>query len=222
MTNQEFIQTCAAEYGKNNAEWISRYIRYGNDGLRDIYNYKDWPFAYDLENTFNTVDGTEEYTLTETNIKKLITVRITTVGYESRLRPYPYDDFRSAYPLVSGVVTNSTPTDYYATGRTSTNQIKIKLFPIPDRVYQITYDYYADITEIADNTNDLLLPTEAFQPILVDYVLWKSHSHDREFNSAREYERFFKEGLSSLAGNIQLNESGTLPRLDYGSGVNEN
>ena len=78
MTFLELTQTCKDDFGKDDGEWVARYRRLLNRGQRHIVNAKEWPFMVDFANTVNTVANTAEYTLTETNIKKLVNVRIST------------------------------------------------------------------------------------------------------------------------------------------------
>lgn len=222
MTFSELIQTCADDFGKETGEWIGRYRRFLNRGLQDVANYADWPFLLDLENTFNTVAGTEEYTLAETDNRKLINIRITTTGYRKRLSNTSYDAFRGVHPAIDTTADRGTPSTYYTTGRTSTNQLKIKLFPVPDQVYAIAYDYYRfPTTATGSNTNSSPEIPEPYQQILLDYVLAKCYKHERDFASASVYEKSYKDGLMSMASDIVLQESSEQHFIEYAGQAEE-
>lgn len=213
MTFLELIQTCKDEYGKDKGEWVSRYKRLLNRGQRHIANAKLWPFMIDFANTTNTSSGTAEYTLTETNIKKLLNLRISTDGSEKRLSPVSYNGFTHSYPHVDSTETGC-PDVYYPTGRSSTYQLKVTLFPVPDATYSLLYDFYKEPTDMSDDADVPVFPT-AYHDMLVDYVLWKSYQHDRDMETAGIYKAQFDQNLNQMKGDYQMNESVELTGIAY-------
>lgn len=214
MTFQELVQVCKDEYGKDNGEWEARYVRFINRGQREICNYRDWSFLMDMANTVNTVAGTESYTLTETDNKKLISVRISTTGYRKRLYPVQYDDFRDIHPSVDTSTERGTPGYYYTVGRSSTNQMNIKLYPVPDQVYTVEYDYYKVPTDMGDDADVPVIPN-AYQDLLIDYVLWKSYQHERDLATAAAYRDQFMQGLREMASDYGQPETTEAQYFNY-------
>lgn len=206
MTYLELIQTCKDDFGEDSGEWVARYKRLLNRGQREIANAKDWPFLIDFDNTFNTVAGTESYTLTETNIKKLVNLRISTDGYEKRLIPVNYNEFTATYPHVDTASEQSTPNYYTQFGRSSTYQMQIKLYPVPDAVYGILYDFYKEPTDMSDDADTPFIPT-IYHDLLIDYVLWKCYQNKRDMNTALVYKAEFDAGLRNMIGDYQNNGS---------------
>lgn len=214
MTFLELLQTCIDDFGKSEAEWVSRHKRNLNRAMREIAKDRTYPFFVDYSNTFNTVAGTEEYTLVETDIQKLISVRITTSGYEKRLSPVRYDEFRAVHPAVSYATDPGTPALYYTTGRTSTNQLKIKLYPIPNAVVTIEYDYYMSPPVLATDSDLPVLPP-LYQDMLIDYAMWKSYEHEREPNMTPYYQKQWQDKLVQLRSDYQYPETAERLNVQY-------
>ena len=214
MNYQELTQICVDEFGKDTAQWVGRYKRLLNRANRTVINAKDWPFMRDYANTFNTADGTEQYTLTETNVKKLLNLRITTDSAEKKLYPTNYTAFTEQYPHVDTSTEKGVPNIFYPQGRSSTYQLIVNLFPVPDAVYAMQYDFVKEATEMTDSSDTPDFP-EAYHDILIDYVLWKSYQHVRDLNTAQQYQSDFREGLHQMMGDYQLNESSGLQEIYY-------
>ncbi len=214
MTYLELIQTCKDDFGEDSGEWVARYKRLLNRGQREIANAKDWPFLIDFDNTFNTVAGTESYTLTETNIKKLVNLRISTDGYEKRLAPVNYNEFTATYPHVDTASERSTPSCYTQAGRSSTYQMQIKLYPVPDAVYGILYDFYKEPTDMALDADTPFMPT-IYHDLLIDYAMYKSYQHKRDFNTAATYKNSFDMGVRNMIGDYQNNGSAEMQMISY-------
>ena len=214
MTFLELTQTCKDDFGKDDGEWVARYRRLLNRGQRHIVNAKEWPFMVDFANTVNTVANTAEYTLTETNIKKLVNVRISTEDSEKRLYPINYSAFTAAVPHVDTTTETGTPDGYYQTGRSSTYQLKVSLYPVPDAVYGLVYDYYKEPTDMSDDADVPAFPT-IYHDLLIDYVMWKSYQHIRDFNSAAIYKAQFDTNLGQMMGDYQLTESSETQVITY-------
>lgn len=213
MTFLELTQTCKDDFGKDDGEWVARYRRFLNRGQRHIVNAKDWPFMIDFSNTFNTVSGTAEYTLTETNIKKLINLRIATDASEKSLTPVSYNAFVAANPHVDTTETG-TPDVYYQTGRSSTYQLKVSLYPVPDATLATAYDFYKEPADMSDDADVPCFPT-IYHDLLVDFVMWKSYQHIRDMNTAAVYKSQFDTNLSQMMGDYQLTESSTMQTIAY-------
>lgn len=214
MTFLELVQTCSDDFGKTNGEWVSRFKRLLNRAQREIATAKHWPFFTDYGNSFNTVAGTEEYTLTETNIRKLLTVRITTSGYEKRLSPVRYDAFRDKYPNVDTTADRGTPDLYYTTGRASTNELKVKLYPVPDAVYAVAYDFYAE-PAVMDSDDDVPGIPLLYHDMLIDYAMWKSFLHEKKLELADYWRKRWDERLRTMMGDYQFPETAEALIVNY-------
>lgn len=182
--------------------------------MREIAKDRTYPFFITYSSTFNTVAGTEEYTLTETNNQKLETVRITTDGYRRRLTPVRYDEFRATYPGVTYALNPGTPNLYYTTGRTTTNQLKMKFYPVPNAVYAIEYDYYVAPTAMATDTDVPVLPP-LYQDMLIDYAMWKAYEHEREPNMTAYFQQQWQSKLLQLRSDYQYPETAERLNAQY-------
>lgn len=214
MTFLELKQTCKDDFGKDDAAWMAFFGRQLNRGQRHILNEKEWEFSKDYANTFQTVANTAEYTLSETNIKKILNIRVTTPGYERRLRPVNYSAFIASHPGVNPQQDVGTPSVYYATGRSATYQPKFSMYPVPDTAYDITYDFVAEAPVMSDDADTPAFPT-AYHDLLVDYVLWKSYQKVRDMKTAAVYKAQFDDGLDLMRGDYQENETSELQTVDY-------
>lgn len=214
MTFLELIQTCKDDFGKSDGAWVARYKRLLNRGQREIANANDWNMLIDFDNTFNTVAGTENYTLTETNNKKLVNLRISTDGYEKRIPISNYDDFTARYPHVDTASERGTPGEATQFGRSSTYQMQIKLYPVPDAVYAILYDYYKEPTDMSDDADVPFFPA-MYHDLLIDYVMWKSYQQIREMNMAQIYQAQFQKGLGRMVGDYRSNGSVEAQMIAY-------
>ncbi len=214
MTFLELIQTCKDDFGKSDGEWVARYKRLINRGQREIANANDWGMLVDFDNTFNTVAGTEGYTLTETNIKKLVNLRISTDGYEQRLEPVNYDVFTAMYPHVDTATERSTPNLYTQNGRSSTYQVQIKLYPVPDATYGIIYDFYKEPTDMSDDADVPFFPA-MYHDLLIEYVMWKSYQQVRDGQMAQVFQAQFQNGLRKMIGDYRSNGSVEAQMIDY-------
>lgn len=214
MTFLELIQTCKDDFGKSDGEWVARYKRLLNRGQREIANANDWGMLVDFDNTFNTVAGTEGYTLTETNIKKLVNLRISTDGYEQRLEPVNYDVFTAMYPHVDTATERSTPNLYTQNGRSSTYQVQIKLYPVPDATYGIIYDFYKEPTDMSDDADVPFFPA-MYHDLLIEYAMWKSYQQVRDGQMAQVFQAQFQNGLRKMIGDYRSNGSVEAQMIDY-------
>lgn len=168
----------------------------------------------DYANTFNTAAGTNQYTLTETNIKKLLNLRIADDGKERQLAPANYNKFTSLYPHVDTADERNIPDEYYPQGRSSTYQLIVNLYPVPDATYAMVYDFVKEATEMSSDSDVPDFP-EAYHDLLVDYVLWKSYQHVRDIRTAQEYQISFREGLRQMMGDYQVTESSGMQEIFY-------
>lgn len=216
MTFQELLQICKDELGDDGE---ARFKRYLNQGHRMILNARDWPFMKDMANTFATVASTETYTITETDVKKMLDMRITTAGYEQRIPVVNYDAFRNQYPITTAPVAQGTPSVYYMFGRSTTYQPIIRLFPIPNQVYTIEYDYYKNPPALVNASDTPAFP-DPYHELLIDYVKWKEFLFLRE-PIFREHQTNFLQGLQLMKGDYPLNESAEMQIIQYATQANE-
>ncbi len=214
MNFLELVESCVAESGKDTPAWIDRHKRNLNRALREIAKDRTYPFNIDYSNTFNTVAGTEEYTLTETDNQKLETVRITTDGYQRRLTPVRYDEFRATYPAVTYALNPGTPNLYYTTGRSSTNQLKLKLYPVPNAVYTIEYDYYLAPAAL-DSDGDVPAMPPLYHDMLIDFALWKGYQYERDTAQTAYYKALWEEKLIQLRSAYQYPETAERLNVQY-------
>lgn len=106
--------------------------------------------------TLNTVASTPAYSLAaETELNALIPDSLMETGKQIRLMEVDY-----TYPLTHGVSATGRPEAFYR------RDDQIHLYPVPDGVYTISYQYWVKPATLSANTDTTELPTE-WEKVLV-------------------------------------------------------
>jgi hypothetical protein len=107
----------------------------------------DWSWTMIFDGTFNTVNGTESYTLTQ-GVKK-----IYAIYYQDQVRRKLtlIDDRRFREVFTYTVTPQGTPVWYRDFGRdATTGRRKVALFPIPNASMAMYYDYRREVPLMID------------------------------------------------------------------------
>jgi hypothetical protein len=126
-----------------------------NDAKRIVEDSYQWE-ALRQEYIFNTVDGTDTYTLTNlSNRSKILNVYNETQGMDMRQRPLSWVRSKKlANPSSTG-----TPMDYAFNGLDSSGNTKICLWDVPDGVYSINVFGVSPQADLTDGTTIVKAPS---------------------------------------------------------------
>lgn len=135
---------------------IAKAKKFVNRALIRISEMGPWSWQMVYDATVNTVSGTESYVLA-TDVKKLQAVWINdTARRKLRL----IDDRRFREIFTQNVTPQGTPLYYRDFGRdATTGNRKIALYPVPNSVLAIGYDYEREMQLLVDNTDDVRVET---------------------------------------------------------------
>lgn len=151
-----------------------------NESYSEISSIRDWKT---LENntTVSAVSGTEEYTpitnsTTIPRIRRIESVKDETnklfISEERR------ENFEKMYPYVASTDTG-TPSIWYQSGYTSTRDIKIKLYKIPNSSITYRVTYYEEPLALTADTDVPRIPDQ-FHYGLVYLGLAKYFEYEKE------------------------------------------
>ena len=130
-----------------------------NRSVNDIYTAElEWPFLH-TDGTVTTVAGTAEYAL-ETGFKSVDvdTAYLIEADTDIKVIPYiPYVQFTNQFrerDLDPTTTDNRAKPEYFYL----TQDDKIGLTPVPDKVYTFFYEYWATHTDLSASTDEPVLP----------------------------------------------------------------
>lgn len=174
--------------------------RYGEFVLKQLHRAEDVICAQtdfrELQRTqtITTISGYPAYSLPP-DFKRLYTVsRADSSFNETPLRRREQTQF-DALPVQSG-----QPTDYLIFSNT------LKLWPTPDDIYQVQFDYYAKPDPTADSPT---IPEE-YRHLLVDWALARCYARENDYNSGQYHQGVFDREVMKMRGEVQYDTS------DYG------
>lgn len=117
-----------------------------------------YEFLWSMKSTtINTVSGTTTLVMPD-DVQKVYQMQIRANG--RYLQYLPRKVFERMYPMGWTNVGNSQPVYYVEAAPASNNALQFDLFPTPDAVYTINYDYRARFTELAGSTEVPVIPPE--------------------------------------------------------------
>lgn len=138
----------AQNYGAVDDITIEKAKKWINRALLRINSMGDWSWTMIFDGTFNTVNGTESYTLTA-GVKK-----IYAIYYQDQVRRKLtlIDDRRFREVFTYTVTPQGTPVWYRDFGRDhTTGRRKVALFPIPNASMAMYYDYRREVPLMIDS-----------------------------------------------------------------------
>jgi hypothetical protein len=169
-----------------------------NKSQKDIINSElEWPFTY-ADSTITTASGTGEYTLAA-DLKTIDqdTVFINLGGTKS-LTPLDYlayDEYIREYLSL-----NSDPNDNHLSEPSHfyiTQDSKLGLYPEPDGVYTVSYQYWSTHSDMAGNTDVPVIP-ERFHDVIVNRAKYYAYMLRSDLQSAQLTERDYREGVTRM------------------------
>jgi len=145
---------------------LAKYKKYINRALIRFSEMGMWSWQYQYGATLSTVAAQEEYSLADVlKVNSLYTSGPT----QRRLRLIEDRQFRAMYPNNTA---SGSPYYWRRTGSSvvTANTMKLAVYPIPDAIYALKYDYIKPITLLSADTDDVRVVTGMPSP-LVDLVI---------------------------------------------------
>ncbi len=106
--------------------------------------------------TFNTSSGTAAYSLTtQCEVQDLIADSVQETGSQLRLEEVDY-----TYPIAHGETLSGKPQYFYRKGS------QLFLYPVPNAIYTIRYDYQRSPQKLSLNSDTTALP-ESWEKVLI-------------------------------------------------------
>jgi hypothetical protein len=130
-----------------------------NDAKSQIENSHSWS-ALRTTIAFSTVSGTSVYSITGGGTHPIIQAIVNDSG-NNFITFRDADFFNRAYYM--GQVLSNSPTHFTMAGLDSSGDLRIKLYPQPDAVYNIRVDAVVHQDDLTADSTELLLP---YNPVL--------------------------------------------------------
>lgn len=146
FTLTDLATEVALNYGDQSDITIAKAYKWINRALMRISEMGDWSWLKVYDATFNTVNGTEAYTLAD-GVKKIDSVFVFN-NVRRRLQMIEDRMFRQHF--LNPTTVTGTPQFYRNYGRSSASgsegRRRIALYPVPSSVLAIYYDYTKEIS----------------------------------------------------------------------------
>lgn len=145
-------------------------------------NTRPWKALLTNGTNLTTVAGTSNYTLDALFYKESKVQRLDSSSKPAATLLYmDWEQFQSIFDTQAD---RTTPLIY--TLRNTNQDGLISLYPIPDKVYTLTVQYYARIPQLANNDDTLLIPIE-----FENYIILKAQFYLMDlFHHERTSEKF--------------------------------
>lgn len=219
MNLGQLIDACVKVTGNRSADAVAAFTLFLNMAMREVARWFPNHNELRASNNFNTVIGQDVgYTLA-TDVNKVRFMRIAApLGYSKPLNYITYPEFRASHSdVTTSAVSASTPAFFY---HAPEDERLWHLYPVPDKVYLIQYDYERYQRELV-NQADYPFFDRNFHQMLFHKALFYYYNSDvvNRPDKGAQWDSTFRSELVELIGNEQVELSGfTIP---YGSGVNE-
>jgi len=173
-----------------------------NEYYRNIFQKQPWKWAYS-SSTFVTVAGTKLVTMAD-NVQKIWALEIQ--GNNGYIQYVPNNKFYRANPGGWTTMGNGQPYIYTDAPPASNNAMQIDLFPAPDAVYTVYFQFQKRLTSLSADGDYSIIPPE-YENALV-YGAAKDLLALLADNRASYYETEYKKIMSDMWMNEERN-------LDY-------
>jgi len=188
---------------KENTELQASVKTWLNQAYQDVCNRYNWPFL-EAQFTLSTVDGTESYGLTGTNVKKIYDVIYTDSGGDKhRLQPMTLDVFKKLY--TGETQTSSGTPDYYYIWNDN-----IYLYPIPDYsgTDNLLINYYTYPNYMTNDTDEPLIPLPYHEVLVLGACVRARQYNDESTPEAELIRREYEEKILHMINDLS-NQEGT-------------
>lgn len=142
----------AQNYGSTDDITIAKAKKWVNRALLRVAEMGPWSWTMVYDTSLATVSGTETYSLAS-GVKK---VHALWVQDTARRKLRLIDDRRFREIFTQNTTPQGTPLYYRDYGRNASTGYKmIALYPVPNAILTLKYDYEREITLLVDNTDDV-------------------------------------------------------------------
>jgi hypothetical protein len=138
-------------YGDTSDISIAKAKKWCNRALVRMAEIHDWSWLKVFDASIATVSGTESYSLAS-GVKKIYAIWLQDSA-RRKLRLIDDRRFREIY--TQATTPQGNPLYYRNYGRDSSGNRKIALYPVPNAVLTLKYDYVKEITLLVNNTDDV-------------------------------------------------------------------
>jgi hypothetical protein len=216
-----FLQLCqrlhseAGISGKSHTTTIAqtgmllRLVNWVLTAYEDIQNlHPDWQFLREAF-SFNTVGGTQNYTLailTLTELNNWITddVRVySAVSDETWLTYLPFNDFKYSYQIGPYRTSEGRPTIF-----TIEPDKSISLWQVPDGIYNINGNFYKRAQTMTLDANEPLIPSEYHM-----VIVWRALMYYGAKEGAAEVYEHGRNEYRNILRRLRFNQ---LPKMSWG------
>jgi len=143
-------------YGATDDVTIAKAKKWVNRALVRISEVGHWSWRETFDTSVATVSGTETYVLAA-NVKHITALWIQDTA-RRKLRLIDNRRFRQIY--TQATTPQGTPLYYRTYGRDATTGYrKIALYPVPNAVFTVKYDYQKEMDLLVNNTDDVRVVT---------------------------------------------------------------
>lgn len=140
----------------NDTTYSKLIAKFVNDAKRTVEDAYDWS-ALETTITLNTVASTQNYALTGVG-QRFKVVDAVNISNKSSLSNISAAEM-SRYTNLSDATT-SDPTYYSFKGISSSGDIKVDLFPIPDAVYTLKFEVVIPQANLTVNSDKMSVPSD--------------------------------------------------------------
>ena len=195
-TYRDIQDNVLALISKSDSTTRNRIKNWINMGYQDFTLRELWPFR-ETTDTFVTVAGTQEYTLSTefTDIDQQAIISVAIQGANNRKLSYvPYNQLRASAPDLS-TIGSSVPDNYYIKSG------KIGLWPQPDADYTIAVDYFKVPTELDGDSDTPIIPL-GYRESLVHYALALEHDFNTDPDLAQKAQNRYEQMVALARNNL--------------------
>lgn len=195
-TYREIQDNVLSLISKSDATTRNRIKNWINLGYHDFTLRELWPFR-EVADTFATVAGTQEYTLTTdfTDIDQNNIVSVAIQGDSADKLPYiAFNRLRRDHPDFDKEG-QAVPQYYYLRAG------KIGLWPVPNAVYTVAVDYYKVPTELSSDSDTPIIPA-GYREALTQYALSLEHDFNTDPDLAQKAMNRYEQIVTLARGNL--------------------
>lgn len=154
-------------------DFVEAQVNYHYQQLMGEY---DWPFLKKkgtiTTTAATTIDNAEYELASDCRLDGI--VRFWNMADSKALSVEEYGNLVEQYP---GMVATGSPDCVIPFGLGTTNYPSVILYPIPDAVYTIYYEYYKRVDDLSENDDEPIFPKE-FHLYLVERTLADAYEHE--------------------------------------------
>ena len=202
LVNDVLVRIREPEVSTVNENVLSKLIgKMINDSKRQVEDAYNWN-ALTATLTSVTIPSVFNYALTGTGARfKVIDVWNSTSAYQ--MDSVSTTQMNQNFLLGNTTATIGSPSEYNFNGISSTGDVQVDMWPIPDKAYTIFFNLYVPQEALAADSDQMLVPKEPVV-LLAKAMALSERGEDGGLLSSEAYNIFYK---NSLADHIAVESS---------------